>query len=241
MRWPGACASAWPGVERAAGSAGLESLQAPDLVESDRRDDVVYMWMQSHVLGPALVEAEESASVEGATVGIGEQLGQSRGAAAHEQLDGLPVAAHDRAQEIRQGKGDHEVGHRQQTLKLSGHPISRIGRAAARAQAVIAAVVGVVSVAAIAGIAVPAQGRDTALEDGLEGPAFVQGDRGGVARPEPGREALDHPRHREGGGGGFAGTAVLPGIGHLSGSEWGATRASTCPMASAWLIGVRWV
>jgi len=64
----------------------LRALELPLGVESGSGHDVVHMRVEVHVLPPALVNAEEAAAGKAAAPGVGQQLAERLGAAAHEPL-----------------------------------------------------------------------------------------------------------------------------------------------------------
>jgi hypothetical protein len=81
------------------------------------------------------------------------------------------------AQFLRQGEGDHEVGHGQEPGFLFGGPDLLVEGTAPGAGAVVAAVVGVVLfLAAAALIEPPAEGGRAAREDAPHGPVVVGGE-----------------------------------------------------------------
>lgn len=181
-------------------------------IETDTGHDVMNMGMKTHLLGPALVHAEEAVFGKAGALGIGEDLRERFRAVLKEPGDGPMMAQGDRSEFGGQRKGDQKIGNRQHVSKLPVHPIGVALGAALGTEPVVATVPCEVLVSALAVIAVPAQRRGAALEDGLEGLSLTDGDFGRVAIPEGLDKTLDDLHHRR------RATAGLPGSdsGHRS-------------------------
>lgn len=94
--------------------------------------------------------------------------------AQEERIEDLGMAQTERTEFLRQGEGDHEVGHRQQAGFLFGGPDLLVECAALRAGAMVTTVIGVVfGVAAVTLIEPPAEDGRAARENAPHGPVMV--------------------------------------------------------------------
>lgn len=180
-------------------------------VYPDAGHDVMNMGVKTHLLGPALVNAKEAAFGKAGAPGVGEDLGERPGAVLEESGDDPMMAQGDRSEFGGQREGDQKIGNRQHVAQLAVHPIGVAPGAALGAEPVVATVPCEVLVSAFAVIAMPAQRRGAALEDGLEGLSLIDGDFGRVAIPEGLGETLDDLHHRR------RATAGVPAAGSDSG------------------------
>jgi hypothetical protein len=88
------------------------------------------------------------------------------------------MVAAQRAQQLGQREGDHEVVHRKPVVQFGSYPLGGIGRSAPGAEPVVAAVPSEVLAAAVfAAIAPPAHRLGAAQEDGLQGEALLNGSK----------------------------------------------------------------
>ena len=116
-----------------------------------------------------------------------------------------------RAQFLRHGEGDHEVGDAEAFAQLALHPAGRGVPAALRAGAVVATVVGEADrPAGGAAMDVSTQGWRAAMGQRPNG-AATRAIRHGVFTPKPRQETAQRPDDGGGHGGGFAFTVASRG------------------------------
>ncbi len=145
-------------------------------MEGGGGDDEVDVGMVLDLPAPGVEDAGEA---EFGSVGLGgADVLEGGGALAEEEwIEDFGMEEAEVAQFLRQGEGDHEVGHGEEPGFLFGGPDLLVEGAALGAAAVVATVVGVVLfLAAVALIESPAEGGCAAREDAPHGPVVVGGE-----------------------------------------------------------------
>ena len=145
-------------------------------MEGGGGNDEVDVGVVLHLPAPGVEHAGE-AEFGAAGLGGGDVLEGGGALAQDERIENLRMDEAEVAQFLRQGEGDHEVGHGQEPGFLFGGPDLLVERAALRAGAVVATVIGVVfGFASIALIEPAAEGGRAAREDAPHGPVMVVGE-----------------------------------------------------------------
>ena len=145
-------------------------------VEGGGGNDEVDVGMVLDLAAPGVQHAGE-AEPGSAGLGGGDVLEGGGALAQEEWIEDFGMEEAEGAQFLRQGEGDHEVGHGQEPGFLFSGPDLLVEGTASGAGAVVAAVPGVVfGLAAAALIEPPAEGGRAAREDAPHGPVVVGGE-----------------------------------------------------------------